>query len=433
MIYKNLATLFLFACSFSNERINSQMLKEGDQMPDLTFQHVSNYSSQNLRLSDFKGKLVILDFWGHNCISCVEAFPEIDMLQKEFSKDIQIILVNPESREKTDLFFKKRVKVFKPNLPMISGDTLLSNMFPHQGVPFHVWIDRNGKILYQTDGVYANPGTITKVLNGEHNNIEKRVNTSYVQTFINEQYKPQLIYYSFLTRYDRRHRLEYSEGSDSNVLLSLQCSSPVGMFQAAFSALSDQKEDFVKPGRTLLLFKDTARYRSPENNEMFNRWLENTHYDYQLYWTMGTKEEGYRILLEDLARQFKLKGSIQKRKVKCLALVKTGNLESLRTKGGEVKRRFVRFGLRSEAQDSIRYLLNVPFKMFADRLGMLIEHYYAPFVNEVKMMENVDFRINGDILDTFEIGEIRKVLRSYNLDLVEKTEKLNVLVIEDIN
>lgn len=46
-------------------------LTVGDVMPDITFNNLVNYKSSSAKLSDFKGKLVILDFWATTCLSLI--------------------------------------------------------------------------------------------------------------------------------------------------------------------------------------------------------------------------------------------------------------------------------------------------------------------------------------------------------------------------
>ena len=66
----------------------------GDTVPDITITNVYNYPASTIHLSDLKGKLVILDFWSTWCGACIEAFPKMEKLQKEFGDQLQVILVN---------------------------------------------------------------------------------------------------------------------------------------------------------------------------------------------------------------------------------------------------------------------------------------------------------------------------------------------------
>src|SRR3546814_7287875 len=51
-------------------------LKVGDPMPDIFIPHLSNYSASSANFSDFRGKLVILDFWNLFCHPCIAARSE---------------------------------------------------------------------------------------------------------------------------------------------------------------------------------------------------------------------------------------------------------------------------------------------------------------------------------------------------------------------
>src|SRR4051812_25763412 len=77
-------------------------LSIGDTVPDIAFTHLVNYKSATAKLSDFKGRLVILDFWSSWCGNCIRLFPYMDSLQQAFKGQVQVILVNTKSRASKD-------------------------------------------------------------------------------------------------------------------------------------------------------------------------------------------------------------------------------------------------------------------------------------------------------------------------------------------
>lgn len=158
----------------------SKRLHVGDTMPDIPLGNVMNNYTGKTRFSDFKGKLVILDFWATTCTSCIALFPHMEQLQKEFGDSIQIILVDIEETQKQ---IEERLSRFKgkiklPNLPCIVADQEYTSselrnssffkLFPIREVPHHVWIDGNRviRLIGDAHNTYANK--IRQVLAGRN-------------------------------------------------------------------------------------------------------------------------------------------------------------------------------------------------------------------------------------------------------------------------
>src|SRR5580658_394124 len=76
------------------QTVNIRSLTIGDTVPDMEFNNVINYHSPKTKLSDFKGRFVILDFWATWCGGCIEGFPHLDSMQNRFGDKLKVILVN---------------------------------------------------------------------------------------------------------------------------------------------------------------------------------------------------------------------------------------------------------------------------------------------------------------------------------------------------
>lgn len=62
---------------------------------------------QNIKLSDFKGKVVIVNFWASWCGPCVEEVPSLISLLKTFPNDIALVAISGDSnQEDIDSFMK---------------------------------------------------------------------------------------------------------------------------------------------------------------------------------------------------------------------------------------------------------------------------------------------------------------------------------------
>ncbi len=145
----------------------------GDTVPDITLTNVYNYPSSAIRLSDLKGKLVILDFWSTWCTNCIVAFPESQKLQEQFADKIQIILVNVfkhDDKDKVNSMFErnKASTGFTLKLPYSLLQSSLVDYFPFKYIPHYVWIGKNGKIIATTSQDELNA---LNVANALHNNV----------------------------------------------------------------------------------------------------------------------------------------------------------------------------------------------------------------------------------------------------------------------
>ncbi len=149
-------------------------LNIGDSVSDVEIKQVSNHSDSLLKLSEFKGKYVLLDFWTTGCGTCINKMPLMDSLQKEFGNKIQIILVNSKETKTNaverleKIAQRKNVKEIIPaTLPSSIGDTLLNRLFPHIFVPHHVWIGPDGRVLYITSSRNTTRENVKRMIHGE--------------------------------------------------------------------------------------------------------------------------------------------------------------------------------------------------------------------------------------------------------------------------
>ena len=106
-----------------------------------------DFSGNKISLQDYKGKLIILNFWATWCAPCKEEMPSLDNLYKNTSfKNLKIFPINieePPNTIKTKKFFnnlniKKLSIFFDINLNFVKE-------FKLRGVPTTVLINKNGK------------------------------------------------------------------------------------------------------------------------------------------------------------------------------------------------------------------------------------------------------------------------------------------------
>ena len=134
------------AISYSTEQPNFKNLivySEAKKLKNIEFK---NNFNEIIRLNDYRGKLVILNFWATWCAPCREEMLYLDKLQsinKLENLKIFPINVGKEKIEKAEKFFLElKIK----NLDIYFDDTVkLANLFSLRGIPTSVIINKKGE------------------------------------------------------------------------------------------------------------------------------------------------------------------------------------------------------------------------------------------------------------------------------------------------
>lgn len=120
-------------------------VKKGIPAPDF---RLPDLNGQEVTLSQFRGKVVFLNFWATWCPPCIEEIPSINALQKKVqSNDFVILVVNIDQtdRENIKKFVDSRGLDFRVLLDPKSD--VSASKYGITGVPETFLIDRNGIVL----------------------------------------------------------------------------------------------------------------------------------------------------------------------------------------------------------------------------------------------------------------------------------------------
>ena len=100
-----------------------------------------------LKLSDYKGKVVILDFWATWCSPCRRGIPDLIELKKKYAYDgLEVIGVSVDTDTKGDVI--PFVKENGLNYPVVFADADVTVRYGGiNSIPTSFVIDKNGKIV----------------------------------------------------------------------------------------------------------------------------------------------------------------------------------------------------------------------------------------------------------------------------------------------
>ena len=134
------------------EMIASNGIEIGKSAPDF---ELTKLDGTNVKLSDLKGKKVILNFWATWCGPCQQEMPDMEAFYKEHKENVEILAINytPSETggggEKVSNFAKEKGITF----PILLDKNIdVTTAYKVITIPTSYFIDTNGVILDKING-----------------------------------------------------------------------------------------------------------------------------------------------------------------------------------------------------------------------------------------------------------------------------------------
>jgi thiol-disulfide isomerase/thioredoxin len=138
--------IILISNTYANETLNIKNLIINKELKEYTNLTVLDDQNNQINLSDYKGNILLLNFWATWCAPCKEEMPSLDLLKSNKGlNNLKIFPVNvgQDNVKKAKEFFDDlNIK----NLNLYFDENInLTKKFALRGIPTSIFINKNGK------------------------------------------------------------------------------------------------------------------------------------------------------------------------------------------------------------------------------------------------------------------------------------------------
>jgi thiol-disulfide isomerase/thioredoxin len=176
-VIKNFLFVFLMVLSFNafgcskdktedsslNDQTKEQINTTTDnksKAPEFT---LTSTDGKKINLSDYKGKIVILDFWATWCGPCRMGVPDLVSIQKEFKNKVVVIGISlDDQRTMSDI--APFMKEYGINYPVVYGTSQVVMDYGNiEAIPTSFIINKKGFIVDQNIGLVPKAKFVDKI------------------------------------------------------------------------------------------------------------------------------------------------------------------------------------------------------------------------------------------------------------------------------
>ncbi|HEX4606031.1 MAG TPA: TlpA disulfide reductase family protein [Candidatus Angelobacter sp.] len=124
----------------------------GQSQPQLTLKDTEGKAHT---LADYRGKVVVLNFWATWCVPCKDEMPTFVEAQKKYAQRNLVVLAASLDDARTQKYVRKFVKTYKMGFPVLldaTADLMQQQFGLNDTVPATVFLDAQGNIVGKIEG-----------------------------------------------------------------------------------------------------------------------------------------------------------------------------------------------------------------------------------------------------------------------------------------
>ena len=153
---------------FGLQRARNPMAVIGEPVPDFNFVFYEGYEYNNtaeMKLSDLRGKIVVINIWASWCKPCEQEAPELEAAWKFYKDGGDVVFIGVDYVDTPAGAFEylKKFHITFPNAPDLKSN--ISSILNRQmGVPETYFIDREGILRHVKIGPFVSVDEIKSVI-----------------------------------------------------------------------------------------------------------------------------------------------------------------------------------------------------------------------------------------------------------------------------
>lgn len=153
--------LLLLILGFGLIQSQQGQIGRGELAPDF---ELKSFSGETYQLSDFRGSVVVVNFWASWCDSCKPEAKDLEAAHKYYQPrgDVLFLGVDYVDTEPEALAYLDEFQITYPNGPDLR--TKISQAFRIRGVPETFIIDQNGVIVHVQIGPFRSLEDILSII-----------------------------------------------------------------------------------------------------------------------------------------------------------------------------------------------------------------------------------------------------------------------------
>ncbi|MGN6435849.1 MAG: TlpA family protein disulfide reductase [Agriterribacter sp.] len=454
-----LVLIFLVSLFFKLEGQGSGIrpLEKGKEIPEISVEVSTGATiekKEKLSLKDIRAQLILLDYWGVDCLSCIASMPFLVKLAEVFKEDVAIFLVTENTPNEIRALWqkfengtksKKWVEAGK-KMNFITGDSVINKLFPYIGKPTYVWLDKGRKYKLMTSSTEVTEKNIQDFINDSLTAVNEKsyTNLNYKEPleWINKLGRDAIENYSLIFPSSPKMSNQFFSKIITDSLTQL----PIGIscFNRTFTELVSlafrewkPKIPFSKVNQQIPLSRfvfnvtDSAVFYPPNEMDSRTKWRYNNEFAYALKSRPTRLDKILDQMILDIENFFQVNLKIEERPVSAFVLKMDSTI-----KPPVCKAEFTNPADLFDKKTETLILCNM--NLNSSLIGNYIRPFLAenfvdrPLINEISSEKTICLKIKWkEKMKSNALLDVKKSLAKYGIFLEEEVRNIEMLVVDE--